>query len=94
MTHLTQNQKHEPAPVKGAMLWFHEEKGYGFILTDDGARVYVDRDGFANGAPVGRCAGLPVELRLEERGDERVAVDVSVIPEQQTRRARRRRTAS
>jgi hypothetical protein len=76
--------------VNGAMLWFHEEKGYGFILTDEGERLYVDRDGFANGiAPVGRCAKLPVELRVEERDGRRVAVDVALVQEQPTRRARR-----
>ena len=51
--------------ANGAMLWFHEEKGYGFIQTDDGERVYVERAGFVDGvAPVGRCAGLAVALRV------------------------------
>ena len=76
--------------MNGAMLWFHEVKGYGFILTDEGERLYVERDGFVNGlAPVGRCAKLPVELRIEERDGQRVAVNVTLVPEQSTRRARR-----
>jgi hypothetical protein len=80
--------------VHGAMLWFHEAKGYGFILTDEAERLYVDRDGFVDGAPpVGRCAGLPVTLRVEERDGRRVAVDVSVITEPPSRRARRRSSA-
>jgi cold shock CspA family protein len=82
------------ATVNGAMVWFHEAKGYGFILTDQGERLYVDREGFLDGAaPVGRCGGLPVELRVEERDGRRVAVDVSLVAEPQTRRARRRSSA-
>lgn len=73
------------------MLWFHEVKGYGFILTDAGERIYVDREGFVGGrTPVGRCAGLPVQLRAEERAGQRVALDVSVVEEPPVRRARRR----
>ena len=81
--------------MNGAMLWFHEVKGYGFILTDDGERLYVARDGFVNGlAPVGRCAKLPVELRVEERDGRRFAVDVTLVPEQPTGRARRHRSST
>jgi cold shock CspA family protein len=77
--------------ANGAMLWFHEEKGYGFIRTDDGERVYVERAGFVDGvAPVGRCAGLAVELRVVEQNGKQVAVDVSLVEAQPTRRARRR----
>jgi cold shock CspA family protein len=72
------------------MLWFHEVKGYGFIRTEDGERVYVDRAGFVDGAPVGRCAGLQVDLRIEERDGERVALDVSMVQEPAGGRARRR----
>jgi hypothetical protein len=80
--------------VKGTMLWFHEAKGYGFILTDDGERLYVGRDGFVDGAPVGRCARLPVKLSIGERDGERMAVDVSLLSEEPKRRARRRSSGS
>jgi hypothetical protein len=77
--------------VKGTMLWFDEAKDYGFILTDSGERLYVDRDGFVErAAPVGRCARLPVELRVSERDGARVAIDVSLLPDEPQRRARRR----
>jgi len=77
--------------MNGTMLWFHEEKGYGFILTDAGERIYVDRDGFVGGvAPVGRCAGLAVQLRAEERAGRRIALDVSRVDGPPVRRARRR----
>jgi cold shock CspA family protein len=73
------------------MLWFHEAKGYGFIRTEAGERVYVDRAGFVDGvAPAGRCAGLQVDLRIEERDGERVALDVSMVQEAAGGRARRR----
>jgi hypothetical protein len=77
--------------MKGSMLWFDEAKDHGFILTDEGERVHVDRDGFVGrAAPVGRCAGLPVELSLADRDGERIAVDVSILEEEVKRRARRR----
>jgi hypothetical protein len=81
----------EGSAVKGTMLWFNEVKDYGFVLTEDGERLYVDRDGFVDrAAPVGRCARLPVTLRVGERDGERVAVAVSLVPDESPRRARRR----
>ena len=77
--------------VKGTMLWFDEAKDYGFVLTDEGERLRVDRDGFVDGAaPVGRCARRPVKLSVRERDGERIAVDVSLVAEESPRRARRR----
>lgn len=77
--------------VNGTMLWFDEAKHYGFVLTDEGQRVRVERDWFIDGAaPVGRCAGRPVNLSVAERAGERIAVDVSLVPEVSPRRARRR----
>jgi cold shock CspA family protein len=73
------------------MLWFHEVKGYGYIRTEAGERVYVDRAGFVDGiVPAGRCAGLAVDLRIEEQNGKRVALDVSMVDEPVARRARRR----
>jgi hypothetical protein len=77
--------------VNGTMLWFNERKDYGFILTEDGERLYVDRDGFVErAAPVGRCARLPVRLSVGERNGQRVAIDVSLIAPEPHGRARRR----
>lgn len=76
--------------MKGTMLWFHEAKDYGFVLTDDGERLRVDRDDFVDGAaPVGRCARRPVNLSAGERDGERIAIGVSLVPEESPRRARR-----
>jgi hypothetical protein len=77
--------------MKGMMLWFDEAKDYGFVLTDEGERLYVDRDSFVDrAAPVGRCARLPVELSFAERDGQRIAVDVTLVPEESRRRARSR----
>jgi cold shock CspA family protein len=77
--------------VKGTMIWFHEARGSGFLLSDDGERLPVDREAFVNGgAPVGRCSGLPVTFRLGERDGEPIAVDVSFVEALNPRRARRR----
>jgi hypothetical protein len=77
--------------VNGTMLWFNETKDYGFIRTDDGERLYVDRDGFVGrAAPIGRCAQLPVRLTVSERDGQRIATDVSLVPDESPRRARRR----
>ena len=71
------------------MLWFDEAKDYGFVLTDEGERLRVERDGFVDGAaPVGRCARRPVNLSVAERDGERLAVDVSLVVEESPRRAR------
>jgi hypothetical protein len=81
--------------VRGTMLWFNEAKNYGYVLTDEGERLYVDRDGFVDGAaPVGRCARLPVELRIGERDGERFATEVSLVTEEPPRRARRRSSST
>ena len=81
----------ERAEVNGTMLWFNEAKDHGFIRTEEGERLYVDRDGFVDrAAPAGRCAGLPVRLAVAERDGGRIAVDVALVIEGPTRRARRR----
>ena len=55
------------------MLWFNRDKGYGFIRTDDGERLYVAASGFVLGeTPVGRCKGQQVAFdRLAVEGDTR-----------------------
>jgi cold shock CspA family protein len=77
--------------MQGTMIFFNEVKDTGFIRTEEGERLQVDRTGFIHGqAPVGRCSGLPVEFAVQESGGERVAFEVSVIEDLPARRARRR----
>lgn len=81
--------------MNGTMLWFHEERGAGFLLSDDGDRLAVERDGFVGGAaPIGRCAGLPVRFTVAERDGEPVAIDVSLVEALTPARRARRRGAS
>jgi hypothetical protein len=77
--------------MQGTMIFFNEVKHTGFIRTEEGERLQVDRTGFFPGqAPVGRCSGLPVEFAVREAGGERAAFEVSVIEDLPSRRARRR----
>lgn len=77
--------------IHGTMLWFAEARDYGYILTESEERLYVDREGFVDrAAPIGRCAGLPVQLKVSERDGRRIAVEVAPIAEVSPRRARRR----
>ncbi|MEX2646829.1 MAG: cold shock domain-containing protein [Gaiellaceae bacterium] len=78
--------------MRGEMLWFNEEKGHGFIRTEDGERLYVHRTGFVGSrAPVGRCAGLAVIFEREEDREGSRAVDASLVELVEPRRARLRR---
>jgi hypothetical protein len=82
--------------MRGEMLFFNQEKGAGFIRTEDGERLYVDRDGFLPGtAPVGRCAGKKVVFEREPMtGGEHShkAVGVTMEEEALGGRARLRRS--
>jgi hypothetical protein len=89
----TSTRSNERLRMNGVMLWFDEAKDYGFILTEKDERLYVHRDGFVDGAaPVGRCARLPVRLTVSEQAGKRMAIDVSLVPEEPHGRARRRST--
>lgn len=78
------------ARERGAMLWFNEEKGHGYIATEAGERLYVDAAGFAESHPTGPCAGLAVEFAIGEGTDGRFAHDTRLVEEIAPRRARRR----
>jgi cold shock CspA family protein len=78
--------------MRGTMLWFNEAEDFGFITSEDGARVLVRGGSFVDGdRPKGRCAGRAVTFRLstDERGP--FAEQVVVVPEVAPRRARLRR---
>jgi cold shock CspA family protein len=78
--------------MRGEMLWFNEEKGHGFIRTEEGERLLVERSGFVGGkAPVGRCAGLPVAFERESDSKGARAVSTSLVEFVEPRRARLRR---
>src|SRR5205809_8149234 len=71
------------------MLWFNEVKDLGFILTDEGERLSVLGDGFAEGKrPQGRCAHLEVRFEIAETNGDRQATNVALVDEANPRRAR------
>jgi hypothetical protein len=72
------------------MLWFNEVKHHGFILTEEGERLYADGADFAEGPPVGACAGIEVVFQLSADGGLRRAEGVDVVVMASPRRARRR----
>jgi cold shock protein len=75
--------------MKGTMLWFNAEKGFGFIRTEDDERLYVDPSGFAPAdSPPGRCAGRTVTFEREAGDHEPRATNVTFAPAPNPRRAR------
>jgi hypothetical protein len=77
--------------MRGTMVFFNEKKHYGVIESEDGERLQVERAGFLPGeAPVGRCAGMPVDFTVEDKQGERFAVNISLVEATAPRRARRR----
>src|SRR5205814_2019392 len=84
------NSREEAVRVNGTMIWFHEARGSGFLLSDEGERLPVHRDGFVAAPPVGRCNGLAVTFAVAESDGDRIAVDVALVEAENPRRARRR----
>jgi len=74
------------------MLWFNPAKHHGFIWTDEGERLRVEQDGFAEGHVLGeRCRGTRVTFdRDAEVSHAPRAVNVAVVPLVAARRARMR----
>ena len=65
----------------GKMLWFNEEKGHGYIGTDEGERLFVAGDGFVEAPPEGPCAGRIVEFEVGEDADGRFAERARLVEE-------------
>ena len=81
--------------MQGTMLWFNDDKGYGFIQTEHEERLYVARSGFqADYGPMHRCKGREVSFdRLVAEGDTR-AINVEFVERLPQRRARLRHARS
>ena len=83
------------ARKSGTMLWFNEEKGYGFIQSEDDERVYVAAAAFeASKPPEGRCAGRVVTFEIDTAEGDPRAVGVTFPEVGDVRRARRRHSGS
>jgi len=78
--------------MRGTMIWFNAEKGFGFIRTEADERLYVAASGFLPGEPpAGRCAGKEVVFDREAGADDARAVNVVFATVVDIRRARQRR---
>jgi cold shock CspA family protein len=77
--------------MQGTMLWFNVDKGYGFIQTEEGERLYVAHSGFLpSHEPKPRCKGRAVSFQRQVcEGDTR-AVEVSFVRRVEPPRARLR----
>jgi cold shock CspA family protein len=82
----------ERSAMEGTMIWFNSAKKYGFIETDEGERLRVDETGFGVGQTLDdRCGGTRVSFdRSLADLDEARAVNVTVLPLVEGRRARLR----
>jgi cold shock CspA family protein len=77
--------------MQGTMLWFNLEKGYGFIHTEEGERLYVARSGFLpQHEPKPRCKGREVTFHRQAREGDTRAVEVSFVAREEPLRARLR----
>jgi cold shock CspA family protein len=75
--------------MRGKMLWFNLEKGYGFIHTEDEERLYVAENGFLpDHRPPPRCKGRHVSFERTCSDGEPRAVNVAFIAQAEPRRAR------
>jgi cold shock CspA family protein len=80
--------------MRGRMIWFNAEKGYGFIRTEDDERLYIHESGFAPGhVPTGRCAGNEMSFDRQPADVEggHQAVEAMVVQDVVQRRARSHR---
>ena len=77
--------------MNGTLIFFNPAKRHGFIRTEDGERLLVREDGFAPGHLLGdRCAGTKLEFDRVDDAEEAHAANVTVVPLDAARRARRR----
>ena len=74
--------------MRGTMLWFNEEKLEGIITAETGERLRVQETDFEGGPPEGRCSGAVVTFQLSD--DQERAEQVVLVPDVNSRRARRR----
>lgn len=77
--------------MQGTMIWFNPAKRHGFIRTDEGERLRVDEAGLEPGQVLGdRCGGTKVSFDRVDGSDDARAVNVTVLPLVDARRARLR----
>jgi CspA family cold shock protein len=70
--------------MKGVVLWFNIDKGYGFIKPDDGSKdVFVHFSGIAKSENTNKLKkDQQVEFAISENEKGRIAINVKVIGDQ------------
>jgi cold shock CspA family protein len=78
--------------VRGNLIWFNCDKGFGFIRTEDGERLRVEESGLVPGTILpDRRSGLAFAFdRDESDAGEPRAVHARIVTEPVQRRARSR----
>jgi len=78
--------------VRGQLIWFNRDKGFGFIRTEEGERLRVEASGFEPGNVLGERRGgtLLTFERDDSAPDEPRAVRAALVAEAPPRRARLR----
>ena len=69
--------------MKGSILWFSEEKGYGFIKPDLGSKdIFVHHSGIMKSEASNKLKkDQRVEFEIAENEKGKVAIDVKVVEE-------------
>jgi CspA family cold shock protein len=75
----------EPGPHEGSVKWYDSEKGYGFIIQQNGDEVFFHRTGIAPGETPHFPDGTRVTFLVEETSKGLQAVDVARMDAENSR---------
>ncbi len=68
-------------PHEGVVKWYNPEKGYGFILHQNGEEIFFHRSGIIPGGPERIPDGARVSYLVEETSKGLQAVEVALMEE-------------
>ncbi len=69
----------KPATVKGAVKWFDETKGFGFITPDDGSKdCFVHRSAIKNDRSLSEGSRVEFRVVTDDKGREAAADVVGI----------------
>ena len=69
----------KPATIKGAVKWFDETKGFGFITPDDGSKdCFVHRSAIKNGRSLSEGSRVEFRMVTDDKGREAAADVVGI----------------